>query len=220
MRDLVRLIVLMVADLFRPRAALETEIWMLRQQINVLRRTAPKKQTFSSIDRLIFVCLYRLRPGVREALAIVKPETVVKWHRSGFRLYWRWKSKARGGRPTVPLEIRKLIREMSIANSLWGAPRIHGELLKLGIDIGQTSVAKYMVKRRGPKRIFDVVLANPLKKACAGAGEADHLPGFHALVAAIHWIGQIAFLGICQQKFEESRRFQDWLAEGPKVDLI
>ena len=112
---------------------------MLRQQINVLRRTAPKKPTFSSIDRLIFVCLYRL--GVRDALAIVKPETVVKWHRAGFLLYWRWKSKSRGGRPTVPLEIRKLIREMSIANPLWGAPRIHGELLKIGIDSGQTSVA-------------------------------------------------------------------------------
>jgi hypothetical protein len=108
----------MVVDLFRSRAALEAEIWMLRQQINVLRRTAPKKQTFSAIDRLIFVCLYRLLPGVRDALAIVKPETVVKWHRAGFRLYWRWKSKARGGRPTVPLEIRKLIREMSIANPL------------------------------------------------------------------------------------------------------
>src|SRR5271155_2936968 len=97
MRDLVRLIVWMVADLFRSRTALEVEIWMLRQQINVLRRTAPKKQTFSAIDRLIFVCLYRLHPGVRDALAIVKPETVVKWHRAGFRLYWRWKSKARGG---------------------------------------------------------------------------------------------------------------------------
>jgi hypothetical protein len=112
MRDLVRLIVWMVADLFRSRTALEVEIWMLRQQINVLRRTAPKKHTFSAIDRLIFVCLYRLLPGVRDALAIVKPETVVKWHRAGFRLYWRWKSKARGGRPTIPLEIRKLIREM------------------------------------------------------------------------------------------------------------
>ena len=89
---------------------------MLRQQINVLRRTAPKKQTFSAIDRLTFVWLYRL--GVRDALAIVRSETVVKWHRAGFRLYWRWKSGARGGRPTVPLEIRKLIREMSIANPL------------------------------------------------------------------------------------------------------
>src|SRR5258708_40070407 len=125
MRDLVRLIIWMVVDLFRSWAALEAEVLTLRQQINVLQRTAPKKQTFSSIDRLIFVCLYRL--GVRDALAIVKPETVVKWHRAGFRLYWRWKSKARGGRPTVPLEIRKFFGPMSIANPLWGAPRIHGE---------------------------------------------------------------------------------------------
>jgi transposase InsO family protein len=150
MKDLGRLIVWMVADLFRSRAALEAEILTLRQQINVLRRTAPKKQTFSSIDRLIFVCLYRLRPGVRDALAVVKPDTIVRWHRAGFRLYWCWKSRRYGGRPTVPLETRQLIREMSIANPLWGAPRIHGELLKLGIDIGQTSVAKYMARRRGP----------------------------------------------------------------------
>jgi hypothetical protein len=138
----------MVADLFRSRAALVAEILTLRQPINIRRRTAPKKQTFSAIDRLIFVCLYLLLPSVRDALAIVKPETVVKWHRAGFRLYWRWKSKARVGRPAVPLQIRKLIREMSIANPLWAAPRIHGELLKLGVDIGQTSVAKYMVRRR------------------------------------------------------------------------
>ena len=148
--DLVRLIVWTVVDLLRSRAALEVEILTLRQQLIVLQRTASKRQTFSAIDRWMFVCLYRLLPGVRDALAIVKPETVVKWHRAGFRLYWRWKSKARGGRPTVPLEIRKLIREMSIANPLWGAPRIHGELLKLGVGIGQTSVAKYMVRRRDP----------------------------------------------------------------------
>ena len=110
----------MVADLFRSRTALEVEIWMLRQQINGLRRSAPKKQTFSAVDRLIFVCLYRLLPGVRDALAIVKPETVVKWHRAGFRLYWRWKAKAGGGRPAVPLEIRKLIREMSICQPTVG----------------------------------------------------------------------------------------------------
>jgi hypothetical protein len=85
-----------------------------------------------------------------DALAVVKPETVIKWHRAGFRSYWRWKSRRRGGRPTVAPEIRKLIREMSIANPLWGAPRIHGELLKLGIEIGQTSVAKYMARRRAP----------------------------------------------------------------------
>ena len=150
MRDLVRLIVWAVVDLFRSRAAIEAEILTLRQQIIVLRRTAPKKQTFGAIDRLVFVGLYRLFPRVLDALAIVRPGTVIKWHRAGFRLYWSWKSRPRGGRPTVPLEVRRLIREMSITNPLWGAPRIHGELLKLDIAIGQTSVAKYMAKRRSP----------------------------------------------------------------------
>ena len=149
MRDLCRLIGWMVVDLIRSRAALEAEIWTLRQQINVLRRTAPKKLSFSAIDRLIFVGLYRLFPNARDALAIVKPDTIVRWHRAGFRSYWRWKSRPRGGRPTVPLEIRRLIREMSIVNPLWGAPRIHGEFLKLGIDIGQTSVASIWPSAEG-----------------------------------------------------------------------
>jgi transposase InsO family protein len=98
----------------------------------------------------VFTGLFRLSPNVLDALKILKPETVIRWHRMGFRSYWRWKSSRGSGRPTVPLEIRQLIREMSIANPLWGAPRIHGELLKLGVDIGQTSVAKYMARRRGP----------------------------------------------------------------------
>jgi hypothetical protein len=149
MRDLCRLIGWTIVDLIRSRAALEAEIWMLRQQMNVLRRTAPKKQAFSAFDRLVFVGLYRLFPKVCDALAIVKPETIVRWHRAGFRSYWRWKSRPRGGRPTVPLEIRQLIRQMSVANPLWGAPRIHGELLKLGIDVGQTSVAKYIGAEEG-----------------------------------------------------------------------
>jgi hypothetical protein len=102
------------------------------------------------MDRLIFVGLYRLVPSALNALTIVRPETVVRWHRAGFRSYWRWKSRPRSGRPTVAAEIQRLIREMSIANPLSGAPRIHGELLKLGIDVGQTSVAKYMARRRGP----------------------------------------------------------------------
>ena len=136
--------------LFRTRASLVAEILVLRHQINIQRWHVPKRQTFSAMDRLIFAGLYRLAPNVLNALAILKPETVIKWHRAGFRSYWRWKSRRRGGRPIIPPEIRKLIREMSIANPLWGAPRIHGELLKLGIDIGQTSVAKYIVKRREP----------------------------------------------------------------------
>jgi hypothetical protein len=150
MRDLCRLIGWAVVDLFRSRAALEAEIWTLRQQINVLRRTAPKRVSFSVFDRLVFVGLYRFFPNICDALAIVKPDTIVRWHRAGFRLYWCWRSRCRGGRPKVPLEIRQLIRQMSVANPLWGAPRIDGELLKLGIDVGQTSVAKYMVRRRVP----------------------------------------------------------------------
>jgi transposase InsO family protein len=136
--------------LFRSRASLEAEILILRHQLNVQRRQSPKRLAFSTIDRLIFVGLYCLVPGILNALTVVKPATVIKWHRAGFRLYWRWKSRRHGGRPTVPPEMRRLIREMSIANPLWGAPRIHGELLKLGIDIGQTSVAKYMARRRRP----------------------------------------------------------------------
>lgn len=150
MLDLCRLIWRMFTDLFRSRVALEAEILVLRQQINVLRRTRPKRPPFISIDRLILGGVCRLFPKMYDALAIVRPDTVIRWHRAGFRSYWRWKSRHRGGRPTVPLEIRELIREMSIANPLWGAPRIHGELLKLGIEIGQTSVAKYMARRRGP----------------------------------------------------------------------
>jgi len=94
--------------------------------------------------------MYRLFPYLINAVAIVKPATVLWWHREGFRLYWRWKSRSRGGRPKIPAEIRRLIREMSLANPLWGAPRIHGELLKLGIEVGETTVAKYMVKSRRP----------------------------------------------------------------------
>ncbi|WP_439922571.1 integrase core domain-containing protein [Nitrobacter sp. JJSN] len=129
----------MVVKVKEPQAAERT---MLRRgQINVLRRTRPKRPPFISIDRLILMY---------DALAIVRPDTVIRWHRAGFRSYGRWKSRLRCGRPAVSLEIRRLIREMSIANPLWGAPRIHGELLKLGIDIGQTSVAKYMARRRAP----------------------------------------------------------------------
>src|ERR1700694_3923361 len=150
MREVCSLIWLALVGAFRSRASLEAENTILRHQLNVLRRKSPKRPTFGMLDRLIFAGLYRLAPKVLGALAIVKPETVIKWHRAGFRSYWRWKSRRRGGRPTVAPEIRKLIREMSIANPLWGAPRIHGELLKLGFEVAQSSVAKYMVKRRAP----------------------------------------------------------------------
>src|SRR5512143_576429 len=150
MLDLCRIIFGIVVDLFRPRAALEAEILVLRQQIIVLRRGRPSRVPFLAVDRVVLSWACHLFPKARGALAIVRPDTVVRWHRIGFRLFWRWKSRRRLGRPAVPPEIRQLIREMSIGNPLWRAPRIHGELLRLGIDVGQTSVAKNMVRRRGP----------------------------------------------------------------------
>jgi hypothetical protein len=122
----------------------------LRHQLNGLQRKVPGRPAFGNFDRLVFAALYRVAPQILSALAIVASETVIRWHRAGFRLLWRWKSRRRGGRPKVSPEIRQLIRAMTIANPLWGAPRIHGELLKLGIDAGQTSVAKYMTTRRRP----------------------------------------------------------------------
>ena len=107
----------------RSRVALELEIVVLRQQINVLRRANPKNLPFISIDRLILGSVCRLFPKMYDALAIVRPDAVIRWHRAGFRSYWRWKSRRRCRQPTMPLEIRRLIREISIANPLWGAPR-------------------------------------------------------------------------------------------------
>jgi hypothetical protein len=150
MRDLLNLIRSMLLGLFRSKRSLEAEILALRHQLNVLRRASLGRPVFSNFDRMIFVCLYRSAPRILDALTIVEPETVIRWHRAGLRSFWRWKSRRRAGRPSVKPEIRRLIREMCLANPLWGAPRIHGELLKLGIDIGQTSVAKYMARRRRP----------------------------------------------------------------------
>ena len=150
MSDLCRLIWYALIGLFLPRAALEAEVLVLRHQLNVLRRKCPKRLVFGNVDRLIFAALYRAAPGVLDALKILKPQTVIRWHRAGFRTYWRWTSRPRGGRPKIGADIRQLIRDMSVANPLWGAPRIHGELLKLGLDVGQTTVAKYMARRRRP----------------------------------------------------------------------
>jgi len=126
MIDLLRLLACALTRLFRSRARLEAGILVLRHQINVLRRKTPKRVASGSIDRLVLAGLYRLALRVLEALKILKSETVIRWHRA--EPYWRWKSSVRGGRPKTPAEIRRLIRDMSITNPLWGAPRIHGEL--------------------------------------------------------------------------------------------
>src|SRR5713101_9390669 len=132
----------------RSRLTLELELVALRHQLTVLRRQRPGQPRLFSADRLLWVWLYRIWPQVLDAMVLVKPATVLDWHRKGFRLYWRRRSR-RLGRPRMNREIRDLIRQMSRANPLWGAPRIHGELLKLGIEVSQATVAKYMVRKRG-----------------------------------------------------------------------
>jgi hypothetical protein len=139
-----------LASPFKSKLRLEAENAVLRHQLIVLRRRPHGRVQLTSHDRWFFVQLYRWFPSILKVLMIVRPETLLRWHRAGFRCYWRWKSRRRAGRPQIETELRALIRRMSIENPLWGAPRIHGELLKLGFEVAQSSVAKYMVKRRGP----------------------------------------------------------------------
>jgi putative transposase len=140
-----------LGSLFRSRAALELENLALRHQIGVLKRSARKRPKLTPADRLFWMLLSRVWSDWRSALDIVKPATPIAWHRKGFRLFWTWKIRhGLPGRPGVAGEVRNLIRKMSRDNPLWGAPHIHGELLKLGIEISETSVAKYMARRRKP----------------------------------------------------------------------
>src|SRR5450755_3459510 len=150
MTDLFKLILGILALRFKARATLEAENLVLRQQVNVLRRRTPKRPHLNNTDRFLFVWLYRWFPSVLEVVAIVRPETIIRWHRAGFRAYWRWRSRNRVGRPKVSAELRTLIGEMSCANALWGAPRIHGELLKLGFEVAQSTVARYMCRHSRP----------------------------------------------------------------------
>jgi len=147
---LIRLLLAFLATPLRSKLSLEAENAALRQQIIVLRRKLRNRVRFSNSDRLFFVWLYRLFPSILGAILIIRPDALVRWHRAGFRRYWRWKSRRHSGRPPVDSKLRTLIRQMSVANTLWGAPRIHGELLKLGFEVAQSTVAKYMVKRRRP----------------------------------------------------------------------
>src|SRR5258706_4591569 len=147
---LIWFVLAVLASPFKSKSRLEAENTVLRHQLIVLRRKRKGRARLTNSDHWFFVQMYRCFPSILKVVTIVRPETLVSWHRAGFRRYWRWKSRRRGGRPRIEIELRALIRQMSMENLLWGAPRIHGELLKLGFNVAQSSVAKYMVKRRGP----------------------------------------------------------------------
>src|SRR4249919_2094377 len=147
---LLRLFLALFSSLFKSKSRLEAENAALRRQLIVLQRKVRGRVHFTNSDRLFLIQLYRWFQSVLKVITIIRPETVVRWHRAGFRRYWRWKSRSLGGRPQIAADLRALIQRMSVDNPLWGAPRIHGELLKLGFEVAQSSVAKYMVKRNGP----------------------------------------------------------------------
>ena len=135
---------------FKSKSRLEAENAALRHQLIVLRRKVRGRVYFTNSDRLFFVQLYRWFPVALRAVSLIRPETIVRWHRAGFRRYWRWKTRSAGGRPQIDASLRALIRRMSVENVLWGAPRIHGELLKLGFEVAQSTVAKYMARKGDP----------------------------------------------------------------------
>src|SRR5712672_3798129 len=150
MIGLLCFILAVLASPFKSKTRLEAENAALRHQLIVLRRKVKGRAHLTNNDRWFFIQMYRWFPSILEVLVIIRPETLVHWHRAGFRHYWRWKSRSPGGRPQIDADLRALIRRMSVDNPLWGAPRIHGELLKLGFEVAQSSVAKYMVKQGGP----------------------------------------------------------------------
>src|SRR6476661_713308 len=147
---LLYFILAVVVSPFKSKSRLEAENAALRYQLIVLRRKVTGRIRLTNGDRLVFIQLYRWFPSILKVITVIRPETLVRWHRAGFVRYWHWKSRSFGGRPQIEADLRVLIRRMSIENPLWGAPRIHGELLKLGFEVAQSSVAKYMVKRAGP----------------------------------------------------------------------
>ena len=140
-----------LVGLFQCHARLHLEVLALRQQLAMVTQRNQRRFHFRQRERFFWVWLYRLWPGCLDTLRIFKPDTLARWHRRGFRLYWRWRSRSRrGGRPSIPQDVRDLIRRISQENPLWGAPRVHGELLMLGFEVSQSTVANYMIRQGKP----------------------------------------------------------------------
>jgi transposase InsO family protein len=150
-----------VADMFKSRRCLEAENLFLRYQLYIALRRAPPQPRLQGSDRALLVWMIRIWPGLLDLAQVVKPETILRWHRSGFMAFWRWKSRKRAGRPKIDRGLRDLIQRMSEENPLWGASRIHGELLMLGFEVAQSTVSKYMVRRRKlPSQTWKTFLRN------------------------------------------------------------
>ena len=172
---ILSLVATFFGSLFKSQRQLVLENLALKQQVIMLRQSV-KRPTATSADRMFWMLYSRYVDGWRSTLHALHPDTVVRWHRKGFRLYWRWKSRGRKpGRPAINRNLRKLIRDMQAANLGWGAPRIHGELLKLGIDISQSTVSKYMLNlKKPPSQTWRTFLTNHAD--CVAAADFFTIP--------------------------------------------
>jgi transposase InsO family protein len=198
-----------MASPFKSKSRLGAENMVLRHQLNVLRRKAQGRIWLTDSDRWFFVQLYRWFPSILQVLTVIRPETLVHWHRAGFRCYWRWKSRSRGGRPPIETSLRALIRRMSIENPLWGAPRIHGELLKLGFEVAQSTVAKYMAKSgRGRSQTWKTFLCN-------------HAPDIAAMdIFVVPTIGFKSLYGIVIMRLDRRRLVWTNVTTNPTAEWI
>jgi hypothetical protein len=167
MAALVFFLLSLGGSIFKSKSRLEAENAALRQQLIVLQRKIRGRVQFTNSDRLFFIQLYRWFPSVLSAVTTIRPETLMRWHRAGFRRYWRWKSRNLGDRPQIGADLRALIRRMSVENLLWGAPRIHGELLKLGFAVAQSTVAKYMASGGPSGQSWSAFLRNHMPHIAA-----------------------------------------------------
>ena len=150
-----------VADLFKSRSRLEAENLFLRHQLTIAMRRAPPRLRLRGSDRALLIWMTRLWPNLRGMAQVVQPETILRWHRAGFKVFWRWRSRNGAGRPKIDRGLRDLIQRMSRENPLWGASRIHGELLMLGFEVAQSTVSKYMARpSKPPSQTWKTFLQN------------------------------------------------------------
>jgi len=159
--SVLTLVIAFLGSLLKSERQLRLENLALRQQVAMLQQSV-KRPRVSAVDKIFWILFSRYVDGWRQVLHSLHPDTVVRWHRQGFRLYWRWKSRgSKPGRPPIDKAMRQLIREMQATNMGWGAPRIHGELLKLGIEVSQATVSKYMLQsKKPPSQTWRAFLSN------------------------------------------------------------
>ena len=176
MPEFILSILAVIRVFLRSRSDTALEVLALRQQVAVLKRERPRPH-LNPLDRIFWTTLRRFWSHWTDVLVIVRPETAIDWHRAGFRFYWRWRSRPRGGRPKITEEIRALIRRLAEENPDWGAPKIHGELLKLGLVLSERGVARYLqrVGRPGdPGKRWLAFLRNH-REVIAAVGMRDHV---------------------------------------------